>query len=40
MAENCKDVAVAFLKMASSNNVCEAHSKFIAPDFKHLNPVF
>ena len=40
MTENNKDIAVTFLKMASSGNVREAYSKFVSPDFKHHNPFF
>ena len=40
MTENNKDIAVTFLKMASSGNMREAYSKFVSPDFKHHNPFF
>ena len=40
MAENNKDIAVLFLKLASSGNVREAYSKFVGPGFRHHNPFF
>jgi predicted SnoaL-like aldol condensation-catalyzing enzyme len=40
MANRNKDVAVSFLKMASSGDVREAYSKFVGPNFKHHNPFF
>jgi predicted SnoaL-like aldol condensation-catalyzing enzyme len=39
-ANQNKDAAVSFLKMASSGNVREAYSKFVGPEFKHHNPFF
>ena len=39
-ANQNKDAAVSFLKMASSGNVREAYSKFVGPGFKHHNPFF
>ena len=35
-----KDIAVSFLKMASSGKVNEAYSKFIGAGFRHHNPFF
>ena len=35
-----KDVAVAFLQLASSGRVREAYAKHVAPDFRHHNPFF
>ena len=40
MANRNKDVAISFLKMASSGDVREAHSKFVGPGFIHHNPYF
>ena len=40
MANRNKDVAVSFLKMASSGDVREAYSKFVSQGFKHHNPYF
>ena len=40
MIENNKDIAVTFLKMASSGNVREAFSKFVGSGFRHHNPFF
>ena len=40
MANQNKDVAVSFLKMASSGDVREAYSKFVGPGFRHHNPFF
>ena len=40
MANQNKDAAVSFLKMASSGNVREAYSKFVGPGFRHHNPYF
>ena len=39
-ANQNKDAAVSFLKMASSGNIREAYSKFVGPGFKHHNPFF
>ena len=39
-ANQNKDAAVSFLKMASSRNVREAYSKFVGPGFKHHNQFF
>lgn len=39
-ANQNKDAAVSFLKMASSGNVREAYSKFVGPGFRHHNPFF
>ena len=40
MANQNKDAAISFLKMASSGQVREAYSKFVGPDFKHHNPFY
>jgi predicted SnoaL-like aldol condensation-catalyzing enzyme len=40
MTDNIKDIAVAFLEMASSGEVREAYSQFIGSGFKHHNPFF
>ena len=40
MANQKKEAAVSFLKMASSGDVREAYSKFVGPGFKHHNPYF
>ena len=40
MAANNKDIAVSFLKLASSGEVHEAYSKFVGEGFKHHNPFF
>ena len=40
MTDSNKDIAVAFLEMASSGDVREAYSKFVGPGFKHHNPFF
>jgi predicted SnoaL-like aldol condensation-catalyzing enzyme len=40
MANQNKDAAVSFLKMASSGDVREAYSKFVGPGFRHHNPYF
>jgi predicted SnoaL-like aldol condensation-catalyzing enzyme len=40
MVKNNKDVAVNFLKLASSGSVQEAYSQLVGPGFKHHNPFF
>jgi predicted SnoaL-like aldol condensation-catalyzing enzyme len=40
MANQNKEAAISFLKMASSGDVREAYSKFVGPRFKHHNPYF
>lgn len=40
MANQNKDAAVSFLKMASSGDVREAYSKFVGSGFRHHNPYF
>jgi predicted SnoaL-like aldol condensation-catalyzing enzyme len=40
MTENNEDMAVTFLKTASTGNVRAAYSRFISADFKHHNPFF
>jgi predicted SnoaL-like aldol condensation-catalyzing enzyme len=40
MAENTKDAAVNFLKMASAGDVQEAYSQYVAAGFLHHNPYF
>ena len=40
MAENNKDRAVQFLKMAARGDVREAYARFVDPRFRHHNPFF
>ena len=40
MANQNKDAAISFLKMASRGDVSEAYSKFVGPGFRHHNPYF
>jgi predicted SnoaL-like aldol condensation-catalyzing enzyme len=40
MVDKNKDVAVNFLKLASSGAVREAYSKFVGSEFRHHNPFF
>jgi len=40
MAEENKDRAVRFLKMAASGEVREAYARFVGPGFRHHNPFF
>lgn len=40
MAENNKDTAIRFLKMAASGDVREAYARFVSPGFRHHNPFF
>ena len=40
MANQNRDAAISFLKMASSGDVREAYSKFVGPGFRHHNPFF
>ena len=40
MANQYRDAAISFLKMASSGDVREAYSKFVGPGFRHHNPFF
>jgi predicted SnoaL-like aldol condensation-catalyzing enzyme len=40
MTDNKKDIAVAFLKLASSGDVREAYDKFVGEGFRHHNPYF
>jgi predicted SnoaL-like aldol condensation-catalyzing enzyme len=40
MKDNSKDIAISFLKLASSGKVHEAFSRFIGTDFRHHNPFF
>jgi predicted SnoaL-like aldol condensation-catalyzing enzyme len=35
-----KELAVSFLRLASSGEVREAYDRYIAPDFRHHNPYF
>jgi hypothetical protein len=35
-----KDVAVAFLRAASSGDVDEAYARYVTPSFRHHNPYF
>lgn len=37
---NKKEIAIAFLRSASSGKVKEAYKKYIHPDFLHHNPYF
>ena len=37
---NKKDMAVSFLRLASSGNVREAYNTYIHPQFRHHNPYF
>lgn len=37
---NKKDIAIEFLKLASSGKVREAYAKFVHPDFHHHNAYF
>ncbi len=40
MTESNKDVAIAFLKLASSGQVDEAYSRYVGKGFRHHNPFF
>ena len=40
MADNHKDAAVSFLKLASSGKVREAYAQFAGAGFRHHNPYF
>ena len=40
MTDQNKDIAVAFLEMASGGEVREAYSQFVGSGFKHHNPFF
>lgn len=40
MTDSNKDIAVAFLEMASSGQVTGAYAQFVGPGFKHHNPYF
>ncbi len=40
MVEQNKEMAVNFLRLASSGNVQDAYTKFIGAGFKHHNPFF
>ena len=40
MMESKKDMAVAFLKLASSGKVRQAYGKYVHPQFRHHNPYF
>jgi predicted SnoaL-like aldol condensation-catalyzing enzyme len=40
MPENKKDMAVAFLELASSGKVREAYKQFVGAEFRHHNPFF
>jgi hypothetical protein len=37
---NKKEMAISFLRLASSGNVREAYEKYVHPDFRHHNPYF
>jgi hypothetical protein len=34
---NKKEMAISFLRLASSGNVREAYEKYVHPDFRHHN---
>jgi len=40
MEKSNKEIAVSFLRLASSGKVREAYEKYIHPDFRHHNPYF
>lgn len=40
MADNNKEMAVAFLELASSGKVQKAYSEFVGDGFRHHNPFF
>ena len=40
MANQNRDAAISFLKMASRGDVREAYSKFVGSGFRHHNPYF
>jgi predicted SnoaL-like aldol condensation-catalyzing enzyme len=40
MANQNRDAATSFLKMASSGDVRQAYSNFVGPGFRHHNPYF
>jgi predicted SnoaL-like aldol condensation-catalyzing enzyme len=40
MMESKKDMAVAFLKLASSGKVRQAYGQYVHPQFRHHNPYF
>jgi predicted SnoaL-like aldol condensation-catalyzing enzyme len=35
-----KDLAISFLRLASSGNVRQAYEQYVHPDFRHHNPSF
>jgi predicted SnoaL-like aldol condensation-catalyzing enzyme len=35
-----KDIAISFLRLASSGKVREAYEKYVHPEFRHHNPYF
>ena len=37
---NKKDIAVSFLRLASSGRVREAYDQYVSPNFRHHNPYF
>ena len=37
---NNKEMAISFLRLASSGNVREAYETYVHPDFRHHNPYF
>ena len=37
---NKKEMAISFLRLASSGNVREAYETYVHPDFRHHNPYF
>ena len=40
MSKSNKDIAVSFLKLASSGDVHEAYTRFVGEGFRHHNPFF
>ncbi len=40
MENSHKEIAVSFLRLASSGRVRQAYEKYIHPDFRHHNPYF
>jgi predicted SnoaL-like aldol condensation-catalyzing enzyme len=40
MKENHKEIAVSFLRLASSGRVREAYDRYVHPEFRHHNPYF
>jgi predicted SnoaL-like aldol condensation-catalyzing enzyme len=40
MTESKKDIAIAFLQLASAGKVHEAYDRYVHPRFRHHNPYF